>query len=166
MKKWMVVVSVLGLLVCGAAMVSYAQGPGPHKDFAGGPGHGPGMGMMLHELNLTDTQKAQVKSIMQLNHAAMKSLMQQVEQNRQAILANSGSKYNQANIAQLATQQAALQAQMIVNRETVQNQIYTTVLTPDQQAKAEQLRADAISKITEHLQKMANGTDTPPPPAD
>ena len=74
MKKWMVVASVLGLLVCGAAMLSYAQGPGSHGDFAGGPGHGRGMGMMLHELNLTDAQKAQVKQIMQANHATMKMM--------------------------------------------------------------------------------------------
>ena len=45
------------------------------------------MGLALHELNLTDAQKAQVKTIMQANHASMKTVMQQMEQNRAAMLA-------------------------------------------------------------------------------
>jgi len=173
MKKWMVVVSVLGLMLCGAAILSYAQGPGPGGKAHGwgGPGGGPGMGMMLHELNLTDAQKAQVKTIMQANHAAMKPLMLQMEQNRAAILAaTANGAYKdpavQAKVQTLANQQAQLQAAMIVNREAIQHQIYTQVLTADQQAKVEQLRTDQINRINQHLQKMANGTDTPPPPAE
>jgi len=173
MKKWMVVVSVLGLMLCGVATLSYAQGPGPGAKAHGwgGPGGGPGMGMMLHELNLTDAQKAQVKTIMQANHATMKPLMLQMEQNRAAILAASANgAYKdpavQAKVQTLANQQAQLQAAMIVNREAIHHQIYTQVLTADQQAKVEQLRTDQINRINQHLQKMANGTDTPPPPAE
>ena len=168
MKKWMVVVSVLGLMLCGAAILSYAQGPGPGGKAHGwgGPGGGPGMGMMLHELNLTDAQKAQVKTIMQANHAAMKPLMLQMEQYRAAMLAVSGANYDANKIAALIQLQAPLQAKMMANHELVLNQIYTQVLTAEQQAKAEQLRTDQINRINQHLQKMANGTDTPPPPAE
>ena len=166
MKKCLVVASLLALVVCATAMLSFAQEPGPHKDFMGGPGHGPGMGMMLHELNLTDAQKAQVKTIMQANHATMKPLMQQMEQNRAAMLAaTANGAYDQAKIQALATQQAQLQAAMTVNHEAIQHQIYTQVLTADQQAKAEQLRSEEITRISQHLQKLANGTDNPAPPA-
>jgi periplasmic protein CpxP/Spy len=167
--KLIVVVSVMALLLGGAAMVSYAQGPGggPHKAWGGpGPG-GHGMGMALRELNLTDAQKAQVKSIMQANRATMKTVMQQMEQNRAALLAaTANGTYNAAQIQTLANQQAQLHAAMIVNREAIQHQIYTQVLSSDQQAKAEQLRTQEITRINERLQKMTNGTDTPPPPAD
>jgi len=167
--KLTVVASVMALVLCGAAMVAYAQGPGPGGKGPGwgGPGHGPGMGMALHELNLTDAQKAQVKTIMRANHASMKPLMQQMEQNRAALLAaTANGAYDAAKIQALASQQAQLQAAMIVNREAIHHQIYTQVLTADQQAKAEQLRTDQINRINQHLQKMANGTDTPPPPAE
>jgi len=167
--KLMVVASVMALLLCGTAMVAYAQGPGPGGKGHGwgGPGGGSGMGLALHELNLTDAQKAQVKTIMQANHTTMKTVMQQMEQNRAAMLAaTANGTYNAAQIQTLANQQAQLQAAMIVNREAVQHQIYTQVLTADQQAKAEQLRTQAITNINQRLQKMANGTDTPPPPAD
>jgi len=166
--KLIVVVSIVALLLCGAAMMAYAQGPGhdgmggPHG--MGGPGHG--MGFLVRELNLTDVQKEQVKAIMQANHANMKTVMQQLEQNRQALLTvTANGAYDPAKIQALANQQAQLQAAMTVKHEALQHQIYTQVLTADQQAKAEQLRTQEINRITEHLQKMANGTDVPPPPA-
>jgi len=164
--KLMVVASVMALLLCGATMIAYAQGPGPDgKAFAGGHGSGPGMGLALRELNLTDAQKAQVKTIMQANHTSMKTLFQQMEQNRAALLAaTANGAYDATKIQALAAQQAQLTAAMVVNREAVQHQIYTQVLTSDQQAKAEQLRTQEINRITEHLQKMAGGTDAPPAP--
>jgi len=65
-------------------------------------------------------------------------------------------------IQSLATQQAQLEAAMIVNRESIKHQIYTKVLTADQQAKAEQLRTQEINRINEYLQKMSTSTDAPP----
>jgi periplasmic protein CpxP/Spy len=162
--KLMVVASVIALVLCGA-MVVYAQGPegGAHHGW-GGPGQG-GMGFMARELNLTDAQKAQVKTIMQANHASMKPIMQQMEQNRAAMLAaTANGAYDQAKITALANQQAQLQAAMTIQREAIQHQIYTTVLTADQQAKAEQLRTQQIAHINEHLQKMASGTEAAPAP--
>src|SRR5271165_1556069 len=164
--KLLVIASVTALLLCGVVMVAYAQGlEGMGHHGWGGPG--PGMAFLARELNLTDAQKAQVKTIMQANHANMKTVMQQMAQNRQALLAaGANGAFDPAKIQVLANQQAQLEAAMIVQRETVQHQIYTQVLTSDQQAKAEQLRAQEINRITEHLQKMANGTDVPPPPAE
>jgi periplasmic protein CpxP/Spy len=163
--KLMVVVSVMALVLCGTAMIASAQGPegGPHHGW-GGPGPG-GMGFMARELNLTDAQKAQVKTIMQANHANMKPIMQQMEQNRAAMLAaTANGAYDQAKITALANQQAQLHAAMTIQREAIQHQIYTTVLTADQQAKAEQLRTQQIARINEHLQKMASGTEAAPAP--
>jgi len=166
MRKLVVVGSVLALLLCGVAMIANAQGPegGPHKAW-GGPGHG--MGTMLRELNLTDAQKEQVRTIMKANHASMKTVMQQMEQNRAALLAaTANGAYDAAKIQALANQQAQLHAAMIVNHEAIQHQIYTTVLSSEQQAKAEQLRTDAITRINEHIQRMASGKDAPPAPAN
>ncbi len=123
--------------------------------------------MMLHELNLTDAQKEQVKTIMKANHATMKTVMQQMEQNRAALLAaTANGAYDAAKIQALANQQAQLHAAMIVNHEAIQHQIYTTVLSSEQQAKAEQLRTDAITRINERMKRMAAGTDGPPAPQE
>jgi periplasmic protein CpxP/Spy len=167
--KLIAAVSVMALLLCGAALIAYGQAPGSagmggHHDM-GGPGFG--MGFMARELDLTDAQKAQVKTIMQANHASMTTVMQQMAQNRQALLAaTANGAYDPAKITALANQQAQLQAAMTIQHEAIQHQIYTQVLTSEQQAKAEQLRTQEINHITEHLQKMANGTDAPLPPAE
>lgn len=162
--KLMVVASVMALLLCGAVMVAYAQGPegmGGHHGWDG-PGHGPGMAFWNRELNLTDAQKEQIKTIMKANHASMKTVMQQMAQNRAALLAaTANGAYDPAKIQALASQQAQLQAAMVVNHEAVKHQIYTQVLSSDQQAKAEQLRTQEINRINEHLQKMTTGTETP-----
>jgi len=158
--KWMAVLAILTLMTCGGAVLTYAQGPGG----PGGWGHGPGpMGHMFHELNLTDAQKQQVKTIMEANKAAMHSLMLQMTQNRLAMLqATANGTYNQAALQNLANQQAQLQAQMTIQHEALQHQIYTQVLTADQQGKYNQHVTDEISHITEHLQKMQSGA-TPAP---
>lgn len=165
--KLMVLVSVIALLLCGVVTMTYAQGPGPEgKAFAGGRGHGWGMGLWSGELNLTDAQKAQIKTILQENRTAMKSTALQMEKNRAALLAATAQgAYDQPTVQNLAAQQAQLQATMTANREAIKHKIYTQVLTADQQAKVEQLRAQQMNRINEHLQRMGNGTDVPPPPA-
>jgi protein CpxP len=163
--KLMVIASVMALLLCGATIVAYAQGPGPEGKGFGGPGHGHGFGFMARELNLTDAQKAQIKTIMQSNKASMKTVATQMAQNRAAMLAaTANGAYDPAKIQALASQQAQLEAVITVNREAIKHQIYTQVLTADQQAKAEQLRTQEIDRINQHLQKMATGTEAAPAP--
>ncbi len=158
--KWVGVMAIVAMMVCGSSMM-YAQGPGP-----GGPGwgmheHGP-MGM-LRDLNLTDAQQTQVKSIMEANKANMHSLMLQLEQNRLATLqATANGTYNQAALQTLATQQAQLQAQMNMQHQALEHQIYTQVLTPEQQAQFNQQRTEEINHITQHIQKLQSGA-TPAP---
>jgi Spy/CpxP family protein refolding chaperone len=118
------------------------------------------MGFLARELNLTDAQKAQVKTIMQANNASMKTVLQQMAQNRAAMLAATAKgAYDPVKIRSLATQRAQLEATMIVNRESIQHQIYTQVLTAEQHAKADQLRTQEINRINERRQKMATGTE-------
>jgi Spy/CpxP family protein refolding chaperone len=148
----------LTLMTCGAAM-SYAQGHGP---MMGGPGmHGPTG--MFHDLNLTDAQKDQVKAIMTANKATLHGLMQQIEQNRLAMLqTTSNGAYDAAKIQTLANQQAQLQAAMTVQHQALQHQVYTQVLNADQRTKFDQHQAEQISHITEHLQQMTSGSAAPP----
>ena len=158
--RLMVIASVLALLLCGATIFAYAQGPG--GEGFGRRGHGY-MGFLARELNLTDAQKAQVKTIMQANKAGMKTVMQQLAQNRAAMLAaTANGAYDPVKIQSLATQRAQLEATMIVNRESIRHQVYTQVLTADQEAKAEQLRAQQINRINERQQKIATGTEAAP----
>jgi Spy/CpxP family protein refolding chaperone len=149
-------------MICGSAM-SYAQGPGGTEGKGWGMHeHGP-MGHMFRDLNLTDAQQQQVKTIMEANKANMHALMLQMHQNRLAMLqATSNGAYNQAALQTLANQQAQLQAQMTMQHQALEHQVYTQVLTPEQQAQFNQQRTNEINHITQHIQKMQSGA-TPAP---
>jgi len=164
-SSWKFAVALVAVLVCGAVMIGYAQQTDSTNPKAawGGHRHGDHMGYMVKALNLTDAQKAQAKSIMQANRTSMRPLMQQMEQNRLAMLtATSGGAFDQAKVTALANQQAQLMAQMTVNRQSIRSQIYTQVLTPEQRATADQMHQKQITRINERLQKMSqSGTEAP-----
>ena len=157
-SSWKFAVALLAVVLCGALMISYAQqtdNTSPKPAWAG-HGHGDRMGYMATALNLTDAQKAQIKSMMQGNRTTMRPLMQQMAQNRVAMLtATSGGAFDQAKVTALANQQAQLMAQMSVQRQSIQSEIYNQVLTPEQRTTADQMRQKQISRINERLQKWS-----------
>jgi periplasmic protein CpxP/Spy len=156
-KFWMFTVAMLAVLLCGTVMFSYAQqtDSGAAPAWAGHR-HGGHMAYMAKALNLTDAQKAQIKSIMQANRTTNGPLMQQITQNRLAMLnATSNGAFDQAKVTALASQQAQLMAQMTVLKESTQHQIYTRVLTPEQRATADQMRQKQITRINERMQKWS-----------
>jgi Spy/CpxP family protein refolding chaperone len=159
----MFAVAMLAVALCGAVMISYAQqtdNSSPKPVWAGHR-HGGPMGYMVKALNLTDAQKEQIKSIMEANRATNRPLMQQMAQNHLAMLAaTSNGAFDQAKVSALAGQQAQLMAQMTVQRESIQHQIYTQVLTPEQRTTADEMRQKQINRINEHLQKWSQpGTE-------
>ena len=164
-SSWKFAVALAAVVLCGTLMISYAQqtdNASPKPAWAGHR-HGDHMGYMIKALNLTDAQKAQIKSIMQGNRASTRPLMQQMAQNRLAILtATSGGAFDQAKVTALANQQAQLMAQLTVQKESIHSQIYNQVLTPEQRATADQMRQKQITRINERLQKLSRtGTETP-----
>ena len=164
-SSWKFAVALLAVVLCGTLMISYAQqtdNSSPKAVWAGHR-HGDHMGYMAKALNLTDAQKEQVKSIVQANRASTRPLMQQMQQNRLAMLtATSGGAFDQAKVTALANQQAQLMAQMTVQKESIQHQVYTQVLTPEQRATADQMRQKQMTRINERLQKWSqSGTETP-----
>lgn len=163
-KFWMVAVAMFALVLGGVAALSYAQESAtstPQKAWHGR--HGRHMGYLARELNLTDAQKTQIKQIFQANKANGLPLMQQMAANKKAMLeATANGAYDQAKIQQLANQQAQLMSQMIVQKQAIRHQIYTQVLTADQRAKAEELRANQISRIDSRMQKLSEGENSSP----
>ncbi len=155
-KFWMAAVAMLALILGGVAVVSYAQDSAASTSQNAWHGRHGRMAYMARELNLTDAQKAQVKQIFQANKATGLPLMQQMAANKKAMLeATVNGSYDQAKIQQLANQQAQLMSQLIVQKQAIRHQIYTQVLTPDQRAKAEELRAKKIARIDSRIQKMS-----------
>ena len=71
------------------------------------------------------------------------------------LAATANGAFDQAKVTALANQQAQLMAQMTVQKESMQHQIYTQVLTPEQRTTADQMRQKQMARIDEHLQKLS-----------
>jgi Spy/CpxP family protein refolding chaperone len=156
-KFWGVAVALLAIMLCGTAMLSYAQQTDENSPAAAWGGHRHGhMGYLARELNLTDAQKAQIKTIMQSQRTTMRPLMLQMAQSREAMItATTGGAFDQAKVQSLANQQAQLMSQMIVQKALLHSQIYNTVLTAEQKTKADQLRQAQLTRIQNHVQKLS-----------
>ena len=147
------------VLVAMGAMFAFAQDTTDQKDGKRGKrGHfgkmkRGGHGMMFRGLDLTDEQKAQMKAIRQASRETIKPIRQQLKANRQKLqtLSESGT-FDEAQVQAIAAQQGALSAQMIVEKQKVKSQMLA-ILTPEQKAKAAELKAQFQQKRQEWKQK-------------
>lgn len=164
-KVWSVAVALLALVLCGTAILAYAQQNDENSGASAWAGHRHGhMAYLAKELNLTDAQKQQIKTMAEAQRTTMRPLMQQIAQNRLAMLnATASGAFDQAKVAAIANQQAQLMAQLSVQKAQLHSQIYNQVLTADQKAKADQLRQNQIERINQHLEKLSQNAPAEAP---
>jgi Spy/CpxP family protein refolding chaperone len=117
------------------------------------------MELPLHQLNLTDDQKAQVKQIFLAEKTNMKPLMQQEHAAHMQIvqLITSGT-FEQAKVAAIAAQESQTHMQLEIEHAKMASQIYQ-LLSSDQKAKV----ADIIAQHQQRMQeRMQNKGQTAP----
>jgi periplasmic protein CpxP/Spy len=144
-----------GALATAAASISIATAADPavttpptggmggwHHHHRHGSGH-----WMMSKLNLTDAQKAQVKSIMTAAGPQMKSIHQQMRANSMKLsqMAPTGGAYT-ATVQEVSQANATLHAQMITQREQIRASVYK-VLTPAQQQQLATMKAEMQAKM-------------------
>ena len=108
-------------------------GRGEGRGFRHGPGPGGGFGPgVLRELNLTDDQKHQVRSIIQQDFAGNKGVREELQQ--------LGEKRRQGTLTTEDQARArTLHEQMRASMKATETKL-TAILTPEQKVKAEELR--------------------------
>ncbi|WP_289000418.1 Spy/CpxP family protein refolding chaperone [uncultured Psychrobacter sp.] len=127
-------------------MQKHHQG-GMHKGDMKGGMRGP-----LSQLDLSATQQAQIKAIMEAKHgdrkterAQHKAERAQMHQQMQAL--TTASTLNTAALNRLADQQAAKVKQRFIEHAQTQHAI-AQVLTPEQRAKLAKLQKERMAKMT------------------
>jgi periplasmic protein CpxP/Spy len=142
---------VAGLLATGAA---FAQGP------RGGPGgrgradgFGPGLGLPLRQLNLTEAQQTQLQQIREQHRDEMESAMKKLAAARQAQrTAIESVPADEAKITSLT--QDMTQAEVDVAIQTARlNTAIWGVLTAEQRAEVTKLRAERQSGAGERRER-------------
>jgi protein CpxP len=108
------------------------------------------MARIAQELNLTDAQKAQAKTIFQQARQTAQPVRDQLKTNRQALQAAVKSG-DDAQIQHLSQMQGTLLGQMVAIRSEAGIK-FNALLTPDQRAKADQLK----QQFQQRLQNRRN----------
>ena len=151
---------LLGSTIAKSQTTTDVPPPPPMHDHGHGFGmEGHRMGFFGKALNLTDEQKAQMKTIMQKEHPAMKPLFQQQRQIDQQLRQYVQGPYDEAKVRALATQKAQVQIELTVAETRVHNQMYQ-LLTPDQQSKMKEMEANHETRMQKHMHEAP-----PAPPA-
>jgi len=127
---------------------------GPRTERRGGfrgehEGHGWGGmrdGGLFRQLNLTEDQKAKIKTIRENSAAQNKPLHDQLKAKRQELRqASEGGTFNEALATQKLTEMASLEAKLMGERFKVHQEMLS-VLTPEQKAQLEQSKAQFKSR--------------------
>ena len=147
-----------------SAGTAFAQAQGGEEGGGGAMHHhmghfmgGPGMDLPLHQLNLSDDQRAQIKQIFEKERPTMKPLMTQEFQTHQQMmqLVTSGS-FDSAKAAAIASTEAQTHVQVEVEHAKIASQIYQ-LLNSDQKAKVADIMSKHQQMMERHLNKQEQG---------
>jgi Spy/CpxP family protein refolding chaperone len=126
----------LSALIIAGLLASSRGEAQPGSGFRGGI-HG---GRMFETLQLSDGQKATINGLFAANRENARALHRRLQEHRQLLRnAAQAQPFDEATVRFQAQELANLQAEMMVQRIVVMNQV-SSVLTADQKAKLQELR--------------------------
>jgi Spy/CpxP family protein refolding chaperone len=135
-----------------AGQRAFGPPPGGRGMMMGGPG-GMFMGRFGQQLGLTDAQRQQIRSIMQQNRDQIAPLAKAVRDARQGLMDAARGGGDDAALQSKAADLGTAESQLALATAKVQAQIFTQVLTPDQQKKALELR----DQMKQRMQQRPRG---------
>jgi Spy/CpxP family protein refolding chaperone len=149
--------SVALLLIAIGIIVARADGSGRHG--WGGRGwshHGP-LGYVAHELNLSDAQKSQIKSMWETERPMVASLVQELaSEGKEMDTVTAQGSLDESKVQEIAARQGETIAKLLVEKERLKSKIYTSVLNPEQRSKADELQKRWLSRL-EHVATRIEG---------
>jgi len=147
--RWVAAGLVVALLAGGVAM---AQGPraGGGPGGRGMRGGGPfGAGLPLRELQLTDAQQEQIRDIRSRHETQLREATSRVETARAAQRkAVEEIPANEAQITALTQDLVQAEVDVAIQASRLNTEVWS-VLTPAQQAKAKELRAQRDARLSD-----------------
>jgi Spy/CpxP family protein refolding chaperone len=154
MKSRVFIAATVLILLTGL-FIAHAETHGWHRGFGyRGWRYGP-MGYVVRELDLTDAQRRQIRTIWESERPTMSKLAKQfAEENRDLSAATAKGVVNEAEVSRIAGLQGATLAQLIVEKEHLKTKVYMDVLNSEQRDKADVL----LSRWQSHLDQLGSVT--------
>jgi len=135
------VVLLASIAVAQKVKTERGEGDGQRREWRGGGKRGAHGGGLFSRLNLTEDQKAKMKTIRETFATNNKPLMEQLRAKRQELRqASEGGTFNEALATQKLTEMAALQAKLMGERFKLDQEMQS-VLTAEQKTQLDQLKA-------------------------
>ena len=121
--------------------------------------HGP-MGYVAHELDLSDTQKSQIKTLWEGERPNISELVHEFasEQREMDELTFQDGAPVDGRIQDIATREGATLAKLFAEKERLTGKIYSQVLSPAQRTKADELRKRWNSRLDHVADRIGNTT--------
>src|ERR1700758_4336690 len=157
--KWIVIWSCATVLVIVAAVaIARADARGWHRWCGRGwEGHFGPMGYVAHELKLNDAQRQQIQSMWQTEKPAISGLVHELAaEGKEMDEATAKGNLDEGKVQEIASRQGETIAKLLVEKEHFKSKIYTTVLTPEQRTKADELQSrwhNRLDHMSDKLQR-------------
>jgi periplasmic protein CpxP/Spy len=150
--RWKYAAIALAVVLAIGLGVTLARAGAMHH---GHYGHGHIMRWLTHELDLTSSQQAQIKSMIDAEKPTIRPLVQQIaDGQKQMLAATANGAYDDTKVRAVANNQAQVIAQLLVEKEKLISDVYQKVLTPEQRVKADALRQRMADRMGKHLQQQ------------
>ena len=156
MKRIAIWSSVAVLLVIAGVAIAGANARGWNECFGHRGARFGAIAYMAHQLDLSREQRQQIRSLWQNERPAASQLLLQFSAESKAMdQATAGGNLNESKVQEIAAQQGATLARLLVEKEHFRAKIYTQVLNPDQRVKADKMQ----SRWQDRLDRIAQGME-------
>jgi len=105
------------------------------------------------ELNLTDVQRGQIKTVLKTEQPTIASLVARVREQQEQL--NSSDTFDEAAVRAFAREHASTTEDVLVEREKVRTEIMQ-ILTPDQRKEAAHIRQRLSAQLTDRLSTIGD----------
>jgi Spy/CpxP family protein refolding chaperone len=161
MKRFMIWSGVALLLVAIGIIVARADGSKRYEWGGRGWGHHGPLGYVAHELNLSDAQKSQIKSMWDAERPTVASLVQELaSEGKEMDSVTAQGSLDDTKVQAIAARQGETIAKLLVEKERMKSKIYTSVLNPEQRTKADELQKRWHSRLDHVAARIGSGAGT------
>lgn len=112
------------------------------------------LGYVSHELNLSSTQRKQIRSMWEAEKPTVTSLVAEfANEDKEMEQATAGGTLDQGKVQEIAAREGTTVSKLLVERARLQSKIYSSVLTPEQRTRADKLQErwhDRLARVGNH----------------
>jgi hypothetical protein len=111
---------------------------------------------LAHELKLSDAQSAEIRTLWEMERPILAAHLHEfLAENREMSAMAAQSDPDPVKVQEIADREATTIATLLVEKQRLQSKVYTTVLDPEQRAKADELEMKwetRMDRAADHLE--------------